>query len=102
MEHINIYNDNHELIGECEKDHAHKSGLWHEVFTCQIINPKKGTAIFQIKNHDHNNIHDKDLIEITIGGHLRSDEKLEDRIRDVREETGLELDFNKLKYLGVR
>ncbi len=102
MEYINIYNDNHELIGVCEKKLAHKVGLWHEVFTCQIINPKKKTAVFQIKNHNHNNIHNKDLIEITVGGHLRSNEKLEDGIREIREETGLEIDFNKLKSLGVR
>lgn len=102
MEYINIYNDNHKLLGECEKKLAHKVGLWHEVFTCQIINPIKKTAIFQIKNHNHNNIHEKDLIEITVGGHLRSDENLEDGIREVKEETGLDIDFKKLKYLGVR
>ena len=102
MEYLNIYNDNHELIGECEKNLVHKVGLWHEIFTCQIVNPRKKTAVFQIKNHNHNNIHDKDLIEITIGGHLQSNEKLEDGIREIKEETGLEIDFNKLKYLGVR
>lgn len=47
---------------------AHKLGMWHDVFTCQIINPKTKTAIFQIKNHLHNNLHSKDLIEITVGG----------------------------------
>ena len=24
MEYLNIYNDNHELIGECEKELSHK------------------------------------------------------------------------------
>lgn len=102
MEYINIYNDNHELLGNCEKGLAHKLGLWHEVFTCQIINPSKKTAIFQIKNHNHNNIHDKDLIEITVGGHLRSNETIEDGIREIKEETGIEIEFKNLKYLGVR
>ena len=102
MEYLDIYNDNHELIGSCEKKLVHKLGMWHEVFTCQIINPKKKTAIFQIKNHNHNNIHDKDLIEITVGGHYKTGEKIEDGIRELKEETGLEVKFEDLKYLGVR
>ncbi len=102
MEYINIYDDNYNLIGTSEKKKAHKEGLWHEVFTCEIINPKKNTAIFQIKNHKHNNIHDKDLIEITVGGHLRSDETLEDGVREIKEETGLDIKYSELKYLGVR
>ena len=40
MEYLDIYNDNHELLGVCEKKLAHKLGMWHDVFTCQIINPK--------------------------------------------------------------
>lgn len=102
MEYLDIYNDNHELIGTCEKKLAHKLGMWHEVFTCQMINPKKKTAIFQIKNHLHNHIHDKDLIEITVGGHYKSGEKLQDGIRELEEETSLTASFDDLKYLGVR
>ena len=102
MEQIDIYNDNHEFIGVCDKNLAHKLGMWHEVFTCQFINLKKKTAIFQIKNHNHNNIHDKDLIEITVGGHYKSGEKISDGVREIKEESGLEVDFNELKYLGVR
>lgn len=69
MEIINIYNDNHELLGTADKDLAHKLGLWHEVFTSLIINPAKNTVFFQIKKHSHNNIHAKNLIEITVGSH---------------------------------
>lgn len=102
MEYLDIYNDNHELIGTCEKKLAHKLGMWHEVFTCQFINEEKETAIFQIKNHNHNNIHDKDLIEITVGGHYKAGEKMKDGVRELKEETGIDVDFEDLKYLGVR
>lgn len=102
MEYLDIYNDNHELLGVCEKKLAHKLGMWHDVFTCQIINPKTKTAIFQIKNHLHNNLHSKDLIEITVGGHYKSGEKIEDGIREIKEETGLDISYDKLIYLGVR
>ena len=102
MEILNIYNDNYELLGTCEKKLAHKIGLWHEVFTCLVINPEKNTVIMQIKNHSHNDVHEKDLIEITVGGHYQAGEILEDGIRELEEETGLNADFKNLVSLGVR
>ena len=33
MEYLDIYNDNHELLGVCGKKLAHKLGMWHDVFT---------------------------------------------------------------------
>ncbi|MDD4187403.1 MAG: NUDIX domain-containing protein [Bacilli bacterium] len=102
MEILNIYNDNHELLGTCEKKLAHKLGMWHEVFTCLVFNPEKNTVFFQIKNHSHNNIHEKDLIEITVGGHYQAGENLEDGIRELEEETGLKVKFKDLVNLGIR
>ena len=102
MEYLDIYNDNHEFLGVCEKKLTHKLGLWHDVFTCQIISPKRKTAVFQIKNHLHNGLHDKDLVEITVGGHYQSGEKIEDGVREIKEETGLDISYDQLIDLGVR
>ena len=102
MEYLDVYNDKHEHIGVCEKKLVHKLGLWHDVFTCQIINPKKKTMFFQIKNHSHNDLHDKDLIEITVGGHYKSGEKIENGIREIKEETGLDVKYEQLFSLGIR
>ena len=76
--------------------------MWHDVFTFQIISTKRKTAIFQIKNHLHNNLHDKDLIEIIVGGHYRSGEKIEDGVREIKEETGLDVSYKDLIDLGIR
>lgn len=102
MEMLDIYNENHEKIGVCEKNLTHKLGLWHEVFTCLIINKKHKSIIFQIKNHLHNNIHSKDMIEISVGGHLQAGESVNRGVREIKEETGLDVDFNDLIPLGVR
>lgn len=102
MEILDVYNENHEYLGICEKELVHKLGLWHEVFNGILVNKTKNTIIFQIKNKNHNGIHEKDMIEISVGGHYISGEKLKDGIREIKEETSQDIKFSKLIYLGER
>ncbi len=102
MELIDIYNENHKYLGTCEKVLAHKLGLWHEVFNGIIVNKEKRSIIFQIKNAKHNNVHNMDKIEISVGGHYQAGEKIESAVREIKEESGIEMDFKNLIYLGER
>lgn len=102
MEFIDIYNENHKYLGVCEKGLAHKLGLWHEVFNGIIVNKENKSIIFQIKNAQHNQVHTMDKIEISIGGHYQVGEKIEDGIREIKEESGIEMNFKDLIYLGER
>lgn len=102
MEFIDIYNENHKYLGICEKGVAHKLGLWHEVFNGIIVNRENKSIIFQIKNAKHNQVHDMDKIDISVGGHYQAGEKIEDGIREIKEESGIEIEFKDLIYLGER
>ena len=102
MELINIYNENHQYLGICEKGLAHKLGLWHETFNGIIVNKENKSIIFQIKNANHNRVHDMDKIDISVGGHYQAGEKIEDGIREIKEESGIEIDFKDLVYIGER
>lgn len=102
MEFIDIYNENHKYLGICDKGLAHKLGLWHEVFNGIIVNKENKSIIFQIKNAKHNQVHDTDKIDISVGGHYQAGEKIEDGIREIKEESGIEIDFKDLVYLGER
>lgn len=102
MELIDIFNENHKYLGVCEKELAHKLGLWHEVFNGIIVNKENKSIIFQIKNAKHNQVHDMDKIDISVGGHYQAGEKIEDGIREIKEESGIEIDFRDLVYLGER
>lgn len=102
MEFIDIYNENHKYLGICEKGLAHKLGLWHEVFNGIIVNRENKSIIFQIKNAKHNQVHEMDKIDISVGGHYQAGEKIEDGIREIKEESGIEIEFKDLIYLGER
>lgn len=101
-EYIDIYDSNERLLGYCEKDKAHKLGYWHRVFGCLIYNSKNKTVFFQLKNPKHNNIHTKELLEITAGGHLITGETLQNGIREIKEETGFDVDYNDLHFIEKR
>lgn len=102
VEYIDIYDSQENLLGYCEKEKAHQLGYWHKVFGCLIYNSKKNKVFLQIKNPKHNSIHRNELLEITVGGHLMSGETLKDGIREIKEETGFNVDYKQLDFLERR
>ena len=102
VEYIDIYDSKENLLGYCEKSMAHQLGYWHKVFGCFIINSKKDKIFFQLKNPAYNHINTKELLEITAGGHLISGETLKNGIREIKEETGLNVSYNDLIFIEKR
>lgn len=101
-EYIDIYDKNEHLLGYCEKDKAHELGYWHRVFGCLIYNRKNNKVFFQLKNPNYNKVNNKPLLEITAGGHLISGETLKQGVREIKEETGFNIDYTDLKFLEKR
>lgn len=101
-EYIDIYDEKENLLGYCEKKKAHQLGYWHKVFGCIVFNSKRKKVFMQLKNPNHNKIHDKPLLEITAGGHLIAGETLENGIREIKEETGLDVEYNLLNFIERR
>ena len=102
MEIINIYDEHENLIGTSTKKEAHQKGLWHQVFGCLFINSKKNTVYLQYKNNTHNDISNANKIDISVGGHLTSNETIKDGIREIKEESNLDINYNELIYVGKR
>ena len=100
-EYIDTYNEKHQFIGRFEKGKAHELGLWHDVVGALVINDSN-KVFFQLKNHKHNGVNDTDLLEITAGGHLQAGEKIEDGVREIKEETGLDVSYDNLIKCGTR
>ena len=102
MEIINVFDENHNLLGTSTKQEAHQKGLWHETFLCLFINSKKNKVYLQYKNNKHNELSNLNKIDISVGGHLLSNETKEDGIREIKEESSLQPNINDLIYAGER
>jgi len=101
-EYIDIYDEEENLLGYCEKELAHKLGYWHRVFGCLAYNSKTKKVFMQIKNPNHNKVHKKELLEITAGGHLISGETVENGTREFKEETGFDINYKDLTFVEYR
>ena len=102
MEIIDIFDENHNFIKKTDKKTAHEKGLWHQVFGCLFINSKKNTVYLQYKNSSHNELSDLNKIDISVGGHLLSGETKEDGIREIKEESSLDIKYEELIDVGLR
>lgn len=102
IEYIDIYDKDEKLLGYCEKEKAHNLGYWHKVIGCFIYNASSNKVYFQVKNPKHNGINKKEYLEITAGGHLISGETLQNGVREIKEETGLNVCFEDLIFLEKR
>ena len=102
MELLDIFDENHNHLGTCEKKEVHQKGLWHQVFACLLINSKKNKVYLQYKSSEHNDVANLNKIDISVGGHLSAGETIEDGIREIEEESGLIVEYKDLIPVGMR
>lgn len=102
-ENIDIFNDRYELIGTVNKREAHqKIGQWHRSFICLFVNPETKTVLLQTKVEDLYNFDRPDYVDFTVGGHYQAGESVDEGIRELKEEIGVEVSFGDLIPIGVR
>ena len=53
MEMLDIFDENHNLIGTCSKKEVHEKGYWHQVFACLFINSRNNLVYLQYKSHHY-------------------------------------------------
>lgn len=101
IETLNVFDEQGNQIGVATRDEVHKHGYWHETFHCWLISfeENKHTIYFQLrspKKKDYPN-----LFDITAAGHILSDETIEEGIREVKEEIGIDVKISELISLGI-
>lgn len=98
---VDIYNDAYEKVGTAMKSEARKKGLWVASIHCWIVRPEKpGYVLFQKRGADKTVF--PNALDISAAGHYRSGEDIEDGVREISEEVGLEVAFQDLIPLGIK
>ena len=96
LDRVDTYN---RLTGTTiERNVAHREGVWHRTVNFLVIDPRKKTVLFQNKR---NKPVDEDFFVQINGGHLAAGEKPEEGIREFREELGIDVSADKLKFVGI-
>jgi isopentenyldiphosphate isomerase len=97
-EQIDIFNANYEYIGIDTRSNAHKKGLWHHCFHCWIVRPNNNLLI-QLRGKDKQ--HNPNKLDVSVAGHIGAGENMKDGgLRELKEELGIHVDFEKLISVG--
>jgi len=97
---VDVFDENYVMQGQCMKSIAHKYGLWVHSFHCWLFSPTKRTVLFQLRAPNKKLF--PDALDISAAGHLQSGEAVEDGVREIEEELGIDVDFEDLISLGIK
>lgn len=94
MEYLDAYDEEKNFLGKFSRDEVHEKGLWHNTVHCWLYN-KKGYIYFQIR---------KDALKYytTASGHVLAGETIKEAFgREVREELGINVDYNDAELIDI-
>lgn len=98
---VDVYDETLNKVGVVTRDEAHRMGYWHLNLHCWIVTKRKGGAvIFQVRSESKPTY--AGLLDSTVGGHFKAGEKLEEVVREISEEIGIEPHVKRLVPLGSR
>lgn len=101
-EKVDIYDSNYKHLGTKDKKQVHIDGDWHKSFICIVFNPNHKTIYLQKKYPGRYSFNRPDYLDFTVGGHYQANETIEEGIREIKEELGIDVNFSDLISLGIR
>jgi isopentenyldiphosphate isomerase len=100
-EQLKIFDDNRNPIGVASRGDVHRLGYWHETFHCWFIKKEQGKDYLYLQLRSKTKKDYPNLLDITAAGHLMADESVEDGVREIKEEVGIDIDIKELIPLGI-
>ncbi|MEH6945370.1 NUDIX hydrolase [Bacillus sp. JJ722] len=101
QELIKIFDKHRNQIGITSRDLVHEKGYWHETFHCWLLQKENDRNYIYLQIRSDKKKDFPSLIDITAAGHIIANETIDDGIREVNEELGLNVTIEDLEYLGI-
>ncbi|MFA9558240.1 NUDIX domain-containing protein [Evansella sp. AB-rgal1] len=100
-EQFKIFDKDRNQIGIATREEVHRHGYWHETFHCWFVSKEDDTNFlyFQLRSDTKKDY--PNLFDITAAGHLLANETVEDGVREIKEEVGIDISFRELVPLGI-
>ncbi|APH07030.1 NUDIX hydrolase [Bacillus weihaiensis] len=98
---LRIYDEQKNDIGVATRSEVHRKGYWHEAFHCWLTSYEQDTVYLYLQLRSKRKKDYPNLLDITAAGHLVAHETVEDGIREIKEEIGIDVSFDELIKLGV-
>ena len=100
---LDIYDQQNCYLGVKERAAVHRDGDWHRVFHCWVVwRDAQGSDWLLLQRRGAHKPTFPLHLAVTVGGHYQAGESVEDGLREVREELGVDLPFTALIPCGWR
>ncbi|MGI0141993.1 MAG: NUDIX hydrolase [Candidatus Micrarchaeales archaeon] len=99
---LDIFNEKMEHIGTATRGEVHKKGYWHKTFNCWIVRCEKDKTYLLFQLRAKNKAWFPNRLDATAGGHILAGERIEDSVRELKEEIGVKATLRNLVFLGIR
>jgi isopentenyldiphosphate isomerase len=100
MEFFDVFDDNLQPIGQASRLETHTKGLWHHTFQCWIFREVNGVNKFIVQRRHPNKEAFPNRLDKSSAGHLMAGETVQDGVREIEEELGLIVPFERLVSCG--
>ena len=81
------------------REAVHRDGDWHETFQCWFIEQVENTYYIYVQKRSANKKDYPSMYDITAAGHLLVGETVEDGVREIKEELGIDVSLDELTFL---
>lgn len=100
QEVVDIYDEHWNHIGTAPRSEVHEKGLFHQVVHCWIIGKTEPKIYFQQRTYTKKDF--PGCYDLACGGHIDAGEMADAAaLREIQEETGLDVPAEALVYLGT-
>ena len=89
------------FVGTAMKSEAHKTGMWHTAIHCWFVRREGNNSFLLFQKRASDKVLFPDYLDITAAGHYQSGERVEDGVREIVEELGIDVPFTALIPLGI-
>jgi isopentenyldiphosphate isomerase len=100
-EKLKIFDQNRKQIGAATRGDVHRIGYWHEAFHCWFVSKENGADYIYLQLRSDTKKDYPNLLDITAAGHLLAHETVQDGVREIKEEIGIDVSFYELVLLGI-
>ncbi|HZG15843.1 MAG TPA: NUDIX domain-containing protein [Candidatus Bathyarchaeia archaeon] len=101
LELLNIFDQDRNHVGVATRGEVHRIGHWHEVFHCWFVGREDERDYIYLQLRSPLKKDYPNLLDITAAGHLLADETVQDGVREIQEELGIDVAFEELVSLGI-
>ncbi|KRG12601.1 NUDIX hydrolase [Virgibacillus soli] len=98
---LKIFDRGRNQIGIATREDVHRYGYWHEAFHCWFIRKEKGMDCLYLQLRSNLKKDYPNLLDVTAAGHLLANETVQDGVREIKEEIGVDISFQELIPLGI-